>query len=180
MQSVLAWCKGQRQEKAWCLDAPLPQQYPQRSPYACMTFNLGPRTVCRSHRDYMNFAAGWCAVTALGFYDYKKGGQIVFEELKLIVDFPPGSTMFLPSALLTHFNLAVDGEERRFSIVRYIAGGLFMWVASGFRTQKQFKADDPLGKAQFDAEANVRAGLYACYFPTKEQVDKLRTVRGYC
>lgn len=121
----------------------------------------------------MNFAGSWCAVTALGFYDFEAGGQIVFEELKLIIDFPPGATIFFPSALVTHFNLAIREEEERFSIVRYTAGGLFMWVASGFRTQKQFKAEDPLGKARFDAEANNRAGLYATYFPTEESVGSL-------
>lgn len=108
-------------------------------PFASVTYNIGPQTVCRRHRDSMNFGPGWCAVTSLGDYNPKYGGHIVLWELGLIIEFPPGATILLPSALITHFNTTVSVGETRMSVVRYSAGGLFTWVANGCQPQKACK-----------------------------------------
>jgi hypothetical protein len=60
----------------------------------------------------------------------------VLEELGLVIEFPPSSTILIPSALLTHYNIPVKDHEIRFSIVQYVAGGLFRWAANGFMTDK--------------------------------------------
>ena len=54
----------------------------------------------------------------------------------LVIEFPPSSTILIPSALLTHYNIPVKDHEVWFSIVQYVAGGLFRWAANGFMTDK--------------------------------------------
>lgn len=108
----------------------------ERSIMPAAAFNLGPATVCRPHRDSANLSFGICAVTALGAYDPSKGGHIVFKELRLVVAFPPGSTVLLPSAILTHSNTAVGEDETRYSFTQYAAGSLFSYVQNGMKSNK--------------------------------------------
>lgn len=104
--------------------------YPSRS------FNLGPQTMSSPHKDVANLASSWCSITPIGKFDPKLGGHLVLEELGLVVEFPPSSTILIPSALITHHNIPVKDHETRFSIVQYAAGGLFRWAANGFMTDK--------------------------------------------
>lgn len=106
----------------------------ENSVYPAATYNLGPQTVCKPHQDFANLPFGFCAITALGNFDHKKGGHLVLEEYKLIVEFPAGYTVLIPSAIVTHSNKKIAEEERRFSFTQYAAGGLFRWVENGFRT----------------------------------------------
>ena len=62
-------------------------------------------------------------------------------DLKLIIEFPPGSTILIPSALFYHSNIAVADDEVRYSLTQYSAGGIFRWVACGFQSQKQFESN---------------------------------------
>ncbi len=110
----------------------------EKNVFAAATFNLGPRAVSRIHLDDKNLAAGWCAIMALGDYDYKKGGHIVLWDLKLVIEFPPGTVIFIPSALLRHSNTTIGEGEDRMSFTQFTPGGLFRWVDCGFQTQKSF------------------------------------------
>jgi hypothetical protein len=56
------------------------------------------------------------------------------RDLKLVIEFPPGSTILIPSSILSHSNVAVEAHERHYSFTQYAAGGLFRWVDNGFRT----------------------------------------------
>jgi len=103
------------------------------SVFACATFNFGPRVVCHPHRDGLNLAYGWCAVTALGTFDHTKGGHLVLPELRLAIQFPTGSTLFIPSAIFTHYNLPIAASESRSSFTQFSAGGIFRWIAYGFQ-----------------------------------------------
>jgi len=108
--------------------------------FAAASINFGPQTVSIPHLDFGNLAWGLCAVTALGKYNPDLGGHIVLEELKLIVRFPPGCTIFLPSALVTHSNTPISDQETRYSFAQYSAAGLFRWVHNGFVTEKKMKS----------------------------------------
>ncbi|TRM56365.1 hypothetical protein BD626DRAFT_575763 [Schizophyllum amplum] len=99
-----------------------------RSVWACITINFGPRTVTFKHRDFGNLPFGWCAVTALGRFDPQRGGHIVLWECKLVIRFPPGSTVLIPSAIIHHSNTRLQRGEQRFSVTQYTAGALFRWV----------------------------------------------------
>ncbi|OSD07574.1 hypothetical protein PYCCODRAFT_1358578 [Trametes coccinea BRFM310] len=105
-----------------------------RSAFGCMTLNMGPRTKTIPHRDHLNLPHGWCAITALGTFDPKCGGHLILWELRMVVEFPPGSTILIPSAILTHSNTNIALDERRYSLTQYSAGGLFRWVACGFQS----------------------------------------------
>ncbi|KAJ6470478.1 hypothetical protein C8R45DRAFT_836831 [Mycena sanguinolenta] len=107
--------------------------------FAACTFNLGPRMVCAPHLDFGNLAWGWCAITALGDFDLDVGGHLILWDLRLVIRFPPGSTILLPSALIRHSNVPIRSHERRFSFVQYTAGGLFRWVRNGFKTDEDWQ-----------------------------------------
>lgn len=107
---------------------------PFRSVFPAATYNLGPQTVCRPHLDFANLPFGYCVVTSFGQFDYRKGGHMVLDEYKLILEFPAGSTILIQSAIVTHSNLAVGEGETRYSFTQYAAGGLFRWVDNGFMT----------------------------------------------
>jgi hypothetical protein len=44
----------------------------RNSIFSCCTYNFGPRTVTLNHFDSQNYIVGWCAITALGKYDFTK------------------------------------------------------------------------------------------------------------
>ncbi|KAJ7936223.1 hypothetical protein B0H13DRAFT_1571678, partial [Mycena leptocephala] len=58
-----------------------------------VTFNLGPDTVTVEHRDSHNLAHGVCPITSAGNYNHKTGGHIYIRQLKVVIEFPSGSTM---------------------------------------------------------------------------------------
>ncbi|KAI0755738.1 hypothetical protein C8Q74DRAFT_1175577, partial [Fomes fomentarius] len=107
----------------------------KRNVFGACTFNLGPKVQTKIHTDHLNYAPGWCGIIALGEYDYTKGGHLVLWDLKLVIEFPPGSLIFIPSAILRHSNTTVGDNERRRSFTQFSAGGLFRWVECGFQTQ---------------------------------------------
>lgn len=97
---------------------------------AC-TFNLGPGTCCLGHCDSPNVPHGWCAVWSMGPFDPKFGGHLILEEFNLIIEFPPGSLILIPSSTIRHGNTPVRDDERRYSFTQYCAGGLMRWVHHG-------------------------------------------------
>ena len=106
--------------------------------FTCSTFNFGPSTVSFSHTDPANLPNGWCAVMSLGPFDPKQGGHLVLWDLKLVIEFPPGSTILLPSAVVRHSNVAIQKGEERYSFTQYTAGGLFRWVDHGFQKESEY------------------------------------------
>lgn len=103
--------------------------------YPAMTINAGPSTVSLGHTDSGNVPGGICTLTALGDYDYRLGGHLILFDLGLIIEFPPGSTILLPSATLRHGNTTIQRGESQYSIAQYCSGGLIRWVRYGFRTR---------------------------------------------
>ena len=91
------------------------------------------------YHDFANLAWELCAITALGNYNPDTGGKFVMKEPKLIVQFPPGSTILLPSAMVEHSNTPIALHERRYSIAQFSASGLFRFVDNGFQTDEQWK-----------------------------------------
>ncbi|KAG8963807.1 hypothetical protein FRC00_004996 [Tulasnella sp. 408] len=115
---------------------------PRSVPFAALTANLGPQTVCWPHRDIKNLANGICIVLVLGSFNHQLGGHIVLHEAALIVEMKPGEALFLPSAVVTHETIPIRSGETRYSLVFYSAGGLFRWQDCGSRTNTEFKAQD--------------------------------------
>jgi hypothetical protein len=128
------------------------------SVFPAASFNCGPRTVSLDHTDFNNLSHGLCALTAMGAYDHTLGGHMVLFGLKLAIQFPPGSTVLIPSGCMDHGNTPVGEGEVRFSIAQYAAGGLFRWVAYGFRSAKSLlkTAAGKRLKKTLDKEAGER------------------------
>lgn len=119
---------------------PLFERYPgfkktfSNSIFPACTFNCGPRVVTLEHVDCTNVPFGLCAIFACGSYDPKTGGHLVLFDLGLVIEFPPGSTILVPSGTLRHGNVAIKDGETRQSFTQYCPGGLFRWVAYGFKS----------------------------------------------
>jgi hypothetical protein len=107
------------------------------TPFAAASVKLGPKTECCPHCDWANFAPGECVVVSLGDFDADRGGHLALWSLGLVVHFPPGSVIFLPSALVQHSNTPIGPHERRYSFAQYMSGGLFWWVFNGFKVGPQ-------------------------------------------
>ncbi|KAJ7112327.1 hypothetical protein C8R44DRAFT_833178 [Mycena epipterygia] len=123
--------------------------------WSAVTFNLGPKTCALGHRDFANLAFGWCAITALGTFDYTKGGHLILWDCKLILEFPPGTTILIPSAAIYHSNIPIASGERRYSFTQYTAGGLFRWVEHGYKTEEEYLTT----LSQEEKEEEKRLGL---------------------
>ncbi|KAL0572063.1 hypothetical protein V5O48_009902 [Marasmius crinis-equi] len=129
------------------------------SVFACATVNFGPQTCTFKHRDVQNLPHGWCAVTAMGSFDYRKGGHLVLWDLGVALEFPPGSTILLPSATLLHSNIPVGPNETRTSYTQYSAGPLFRWVKYGGRNLGQLEEQDKAAYEKHVAGLKAKAGL---------------------
>jgi hypothetical protein len=103
------------------------------SPFGTLTFNFGPDVRTVPHKDYKNLGWGWCSITSLGSYDHARGGHLVLWDLGVAVEFPPGSTIFIPSAIAEHSNTEIQEGEVRHSVTQYTSAGLFRWCAYGFQ-----------------------------------------------
>lgn len=97
-----------------------------------------------------------CAIHALGNYDPKKGGHLILWDWKLVIEFPPGCTIIIPSAAVAHGNIAVREGEVRKSFTQYCAGGLVRWHRYGCRTEKSFEKQDREGWRAMKASAAKR------------------------
>lgn len=111
----------------------------RRSVFASMAFNFPPSVRTIKHRDVRNLPYGMCAIHALGSFDHRAGGHLILWELKLIVEFPPGAMVLLPSATVTHSNVPVPAGGQRASITQYTGGELFRFVDNGFQTDTEFE-----------------------------------------
>ncbi|KAF8179481.1 hypothetical protein K438DRAFT_1603652, partial [Mycena galopus ATCC 62051] len=118
------------------------------------TFNLGPDVVTPEHLVMLNLAQGMCAVTSGGRFNHKTGGHIYMGHLKLICEFPSGSTVLLPSGTCRHGNTPIGKGETRYSMTQYAAGALFRWAAYGYQSATSLGAGR---KQEIDSEhATVR------------------------
>ena len=99
--------------------------------FSCCSFNLGEQFIFFLHLNDGNLAQLWCSITPVGWFDPRIGGHIVLWDYRLVVEFPPGSTMLLPSALVRYSNISIHPGESCYSIIQYMSGGLFHWVHNG-------------------------------------------------
>ncbi|KDQ52863.1 hypothetical protein JAAARDRAFT_138096, partial [Jaapia argillacea MUCL 33604] len=125
------------------------------SVWPTVTFNLGPHSVTKEHVDTRNYTAGACPITVLGSYDPMKGSHMVLWDLKLIIEFPPGSTIILPSSTLHHRNTTIQPHEHRYSFTQYASGAIFRWFDYGFWSTQRLLEEDPELFARMEMERDT-------------------------
>lgn len=130
---------------------------PQLSAFAASTFNAGEAVATVPHLDCINFGAGWCCVTALGDFNPKVEGHLVLWDWGIVVEFPPASSAFLPSAFVTHSNTAIVSGKTRMSFTQYTGAVCFRFVDCGNMTLSDYKAANP--HVTPDVAKRVRDGL---------------------
>ncbi|KAJ7692610.1 hypothetical protein B0H17DRAFT_933922, partial [Mycena rosella] len=136
-------------------DAKLRQHFPHlprlfaKSVFSCAAFNFGPDVWTFKHCDGQNAPFGWCPVTVLGNFDHTKGGHLILWDLELIIEFPAGSTILIPSATIIHSNTP---REERASFTQYTPGRLLRFVDNEFHIKSQFASEDPAGYARMCEE----------------------------
>jgi hypothetical protein len=89
----------------------------------------------------------------------------VLWDLGLVVRFPPGSTILIPSALLLHSNASIQPGEERVSIVQYAAGGLARWVSYGQQLEQSWRKQASAAEIQREEAERLQrwekaVGLY--------------------
>ncbi|KAE9389098.1 hypothetical protein BT96DRAFT_835410 [Gymnopus androsaceus JB14] len=107
--------------------------------FAASSINLDS-AITVYHHDWRNTLFGECAVKNCGPFDYKKGGNLVLWDLRLIIEFPPGCTAFFPSAMLAHSNTSIAPGEQRHSMTFFMASGLLRWRHNSYMSDKDFIA----------------------------------------
>ena len=110
------------------------------SVWASTIFNIGPWIFCFKHTNFTNLPFSICSIYATGSYDPKAGGHLVLWECRLVIEFPPGSTVLIPSAAIAHSNIPIPTNSMHYSITQYTAEGIFRWVDHGFQTEDSYQA----------------------------------------
>ena len=168
-------------EELWKHNPNLKHNFPG-SVFPAASINFGPNAISVDHIDHNNLAGGFCAITAGGNFDPKSGGHIYLVDLGLIIEFPPGSTILLPSAVIRHGNIPIKESETRTSFTQFAAGGLFRWVDYGFRTWDQLRRADPARSVQIEENRSQNwkrfLNLYSSLSSLKSDI-ALNTVRNH-
>ena len=164
-----------------CEEHPHLRRFYKGTIFPCLSVNLGPQVVAKKHRDQNNLADGLCWILASGDFDHELGGQLVLWELRLVIDFPSGTGVLIPSAVISHENLPIREGESRTSVTQYAAGGLFRWVEYGFQSWKTLKEKEPERARAIWEERPIRwrrsVGLFSKYTELcKDRVEAFKNV----
>jgi len=95
--------------------------------FAALAINKMVQT--KVHKDLGDIKGGICVLICWGKFH---GGELVFTELRACVPFPAGSLIMFRSAIISHYNMPVEGD--RYSMVFMTDKNLYKWSQS----QSQF------------------------------------------
>jgi hypothetical protein len=98
-----------------------------------MTFNVGPQCICKPHLDALNLSFGLCIICPLGSFDHKMGGHLVLHEVCKVLEVQAASTVFIPSAIISHGNISIGKNERRQALTSYTPGSYFQFAEENFQ-----------------------------------------------
>lgn len=101
---------------------------------------------------------------------------MVLFDVDLVIEFPPGATILIPSSVMRHGNTPIQDGETRVGMTQYAAGALFRWVDNGFMTAENTTAAH---KAHMRAEAPQRfKNLLSLYSTLDSLADDTELVFG--
>ncbi|KAJ7122477.1 hypothetical protein C8R46DRAFT_928733, partial [Mycena filopes] len=141
--------------------------------YSAITVELGGAHHCQPvpGTPDQHQANTWSLLTALGNYNPLHGGHLIVWDLGLVICFPPGATILIPSALLRYSFVKVRSHETRYSVLQWAAAGIFRWFRNGKRTDLDFAVHATRPEHQAREEA-VAAALATALdqFPLGEEL----------
>lgn len=145
-----------------------------KSIFPMITINCGPETECLEHSDQGNGAGLMCAITCIGNHDHRHSGHFILYNLKTIVEFPSGTTCYLPSASVSHGNAPIRKGEWRYSMTQYCPGGLCRWVHYGFQSAKSLLhgRNGKAEKAKLDGPTGSRWAWSLGLFSKVDELEK--------
>ncbi|KAK6985098.1 hypothetical protein R3P38DRAFT_3332572 [Favolaschia claudopus] len=155
------------------LDAQCPglrRPFPGSSVFSCAAFNLGLNIWTFRHRDVRNLPYGWCGVQAMGHFDATKGGHLILWQIKVVVGFPAGALILLPSATIAHSNIPVQAGDERVSFTQFTSGALFMYTDNNGKTQAKLEEEDPEGFARLEESRKSRWAEGLVMFSTVDEI----------
>ncbi|KAF8969306.1 hypothetical protein BDZ97DRAFT_1915275 [Flammula alnicola] len=141
-----------------------------KSVFPNAAFNFGPDVRTYLHRDVLNSPLLWCFITAMGNFDPTKGGHLILWELKLVIEFPPGSVIAIPSATITHSNTPVAPGEIRTSFTQYCPGPLFRYIDNDFMTEAKLKEENP---AKYEEVCKLKSSRWKTGLDLFSTIDEL-------
>ena len=100
-------------------------------PFAAFGFNIGRKIVTAPHKDHQNFVTGLCLVIPFDHFDHKASCRLILKEFGIEMEVGAGVPVLIPSALVTHYNTAMQDAGIRMSFTAWSAGSLFQWVDLG-------------------------------------------------
>jgi hypothetical protein len=143
------------------------------SMFPALSINFGRRSISFDHRDYQNAPGVPCSITALGRFDHTRGGHLVLFDYGLVSEFPSGSTAQILSGCARHGNTQVGADDTRYSIIQYMAAGLWRHVEYGYRVTDELSLEE---QKEFERTAPARLQSVVDMFSTPSSVvnDRLR------
>ncbi|KAJ7770255.1 hypothetical protein DFH07DRAFT_768771 [Mycena maculata] len=138
--------------------------------FSCTAFNFGTNVWTFKHRDVLNLTFGWCAVQALGEFDAMEGGHLVLWDLKLVMEFPHGVLILIPSATITHSNVPVQAGDKQLSFTQFTPGGIFRYVDNGCQTIEELAEKDP---NKYDQVMALKAACWETGLSLMSTLDEL-------
>jgi hypothetical protein len=117
-----------------------------------------------------------CGISSGGNYNYKRGGHLWLKQLKLVVEFPSGSSVLIPSAAVTHGNTPIAKGETRYSMTQYAAGALLRWAKYGYQSVKALlgQAGGKAKKELIDRDPEARAAWALGLFSKIDELEEDR------
>ncbi|KAJ7043432.1 hypothetical protein C8F04DRAFT_943278, partial [Mycena alexandri] len=110
--------------------------YPSPSSvFSAATLEFGPHLQETNRRHE---AASWSVLLALGNYKHRHGGHVIFWDLGLVVAFPPGSCILIPSGLIRYSFVKVRPHETRYSLMQWAGAGIGRWFQNARCTDIEF------------------------------------------
>ncbi|KAJ7117333.1 hypothetical protein C8R43DRAFT_1137629 [Mycena crocata] len=81
------------------------------------------------------------AITSLGFYNHKKGGQCEMWDDEAIIELAPGATIVFPAGTKRFSFMPVGKHETRYLFRQFCHAGVFRWFDKGGRSDAEFDRD---------------------------------------
>ena len=110
-------------------------RYAPMSVFTTASFDFNDGRPCRIHDHHPNGSLGWCSLYAGGDYDPTTGGHLYLPQVQLLIEFPPGATVLLPSNLVYGIVPVAPGQTR-YTFSQYIPADLIRYVDNGFCTRR--------------------------------------------